>query len=205
MPTKDIPDIIVGRLPKYLQTLQRLKDQGQDCVSSQDLGTYLGISSAQIRKDLSQFGEFGKQGTGYSIPYLVNQLQKILKVDRTWEIALIGAGHLGHAIARYQGFQNRGFVITHVYDKDPDKVGKTLANLVIKDAVTMVEDLRTNHIVVAMLTVPASEAQRVTDELVKAGVHAILNYAPVALKVPSGVLVKDIDPINGLQHMTYYL
>src|SRR5512142_175217 len=123
MDSNSIPDIVVGRLPRYLLALKRMSEQGKVSTSSQELGELLGISAAQIRKDLSQFGEFGKQGTGYSIPYLIDQLQLILRIKSTWELALIGAGDLGHAIARYQGFANRGFHVAMVFDNDPSKIG----------------------------------------------------------------------------------
>ncbi len=200
-----IPDIVVGRLPRYLQTLQRLQAEGVSSTSSQELGQRLGISAAQIRKDLSQFGGFGKQGTGYSVPYLINQLESILKVDRTWDIALIGAGDLGHAIARYQGFANRGFCICEVFDSDPKKIGSKIDDYVVRDAANMTEIIREKGLKVAMLTVPASVAQSVAEELVKAGIRAILNYAPVPLSLPPEVEVEYIDPIIQLQHMTYYL
>ncbi len=202
---QQIPDIVVSRLPRYLQALQRLHAEGVESTSSQELGKRLGISAAQIRKDLSQFGEFGKQGTGYSVPYLVNQLQSILNVDRTWDIALVGAGDLGHAIARYQGFANRGFCICLVFDSDPKKIGTQIGDYVVQDTAGMVEVIRERGIKVAMLTVPASVAQEVADDLVKAGVRAILNYAPVPLSLPPEVEVEYINPIIQLQHMTYYL
>ncbi len=202
---QQIPDIVVGRLPRYLQTLQRLHAEGIESTSSQELGQRLGISAAQIRKDLSQFGEFGKQGTGYSVPYLINQLEAILNVDRTWDIALIGAGDLGHAIARYQGFANRGFCIALVFDSDPDIIGTEIGDYKVEDAANMVNMIREEGLKVAMLTVPASVAQKVADDLVKAGIRAILNYAPVPLSLPPEIEVEYIDPIIQLQHMTYYL
>src|SRR5690349_278719 len=127
-----IPDIVIGRLPIYLRTLKLLHDQGQEVTSSQELGELLGISSAQIRKDLSHFGEFGKQGTGYDIVYLCKQLEEILKVDCIWPVALVGAGYLGHALASYNGFENRGFRIVAVFDNDPRKIGESLGHVVVQ-------------------------------------------------------------------------
>jgi redox-sensing transcriptional repressor len=123
MTAKTVPDIVVGRLPRYLQALQQLQQNGQKTTSSQELGEKVGISAAQIRKDLSLFGEFGKQGTGYSIPYLIDQLQTILNIKQVWDMVLVGAGDLGHAIAHYGGFRNRGFRVAMVFDNDPKKVG----------------------------------------------------------------------------------
>ena len=205
MVEKIIPDIIVGRLPRYLRTLQEMRDNGATTTSSQELGERLGISAAQIRKDLSQFGEFGKQGTGYSIDYLIEKLQNILKVDRMWDMVLVGIGDLGHAIARYGGFTNCGFQITKVFDNDPTKVGKTVAGFTVQSMDEMEAEIQNNHIQIAMITTPASAAQGVADCLVKAGVKAILNYAPTTLAVPREVHVQYIDPVVHLQRMTYYL
>jgi redox-sensing transcriptional repressor len=205
MSDRNIPDIVVGRLPRYLLALQRLQSEGAKTTSSQELGEKLGLTAAQIRKDLSQFGEFGKQGTGYSVIYLIDQLSKILKTDRVWGIALVGAGNLGHAIARYQGFSNRGFCISLIFDSDPEKINTQVGDYVVHDIANLVDVIQQNEIKIAMLTVPSSEAQHVADDLVRAGVRAILNYAPTPLIVPPGVRVQNIDPIFQLQHMTYYL
>jgi len=204
MATK-IPDIVVGRLPKYLQALLYLRQAGQETTSSQQLGEKVRISAAQIRKDLSLFGEFGKQGTGYSIPFLIDQIQTILKLNRSWDVVLVGAGDLGHAIIRYRGFGSSGFSIVLAFDKDPDKVGQKLGDLTIQPVDNMEEQIRAAKIQVAMLTVPASEAQATAEILVRAGVRAILNYAPITLSVPEGVHVEAVEPILQLQHMTYYL
>lgn len=200
-----IPDIIIGRLPIYLRALQRLTEQGVHNTSSQELGEMIGISAAQIRKDISQFGEFGKQGTGYSIPFLIERLQTILKVNRVWDVIIVGMGDMGHALARYNGFVNRGYQVSMVFDNDPDKVGQTVNNLEIYDTTTMVEKVKQGRVRIAMLTVPASAAQAVADQLVKGGVKAILNYAPIHLNVPKDVHVQHIDPATHLQRMTYYL
>ncbi len=205
MNAEKIPDIIIGRLPVYLRALQRMADSGLKTTSSQELGEHVGISAAQIRKDISQFGEFGKQGTGYSITYLLDKLRGILKVDRIWEVALVGAGDMGHALARYQGFTNRGFHIAMVFDNDKEKVGQKIDSFIIEDTEKIVERLKSAGIKIAMLTVPAPAAQSVADKLVQAGVKAILNYAPISLNVPNNVKVQYIDPSIHLQRMTYYL
>jgi len=202
---KTIPDIIVGRLPHYLRALQQMSLNGGHTTSSQELGETLGISAAQIRKDLSQFGEFGKQGTGYSIPFLIQQLQTILKVNRMWEMALIGIGDLGHAIARYQGFAKAGFHITMVFDNDPAKIGTKIGDFVVQDTNTMIHTISKAGIKIAMITTPASGAQQVADCLVKAGVKAILNYAPTSITTPPDVRTQYIDPVINLQRLTYYL
>ena len=205
MNTSKIPDIIIGRLPVYLRALQRLSEQGILTTSSQELGEMIGISAAQIRKDISQFGEFGKQGTGYSVPFLIERLRTILKVDRVWEVVIVGMGDIGHALARYNGFANRGFHINMVFDNDAQKIGQKAGDYEIMDTAKLAEKIKQNKIKVAMLTVPAPVAQEMADQLVKAGIKAILNYAPINLNVPNSVHVQYIDPATHLQRMTYYL
>jgi redox-sensing transcriptional repressor len=205
MARSDIPDIVIGRLPIYLRALVRLQAEEREITSSHELGERLGISSAQIRKDLSHFGEFGKQGTGYAVDTLAGELQRILNVDREWQVALVGVGDLGRAIAHYGGFTQRGFRITQLFDSDPTKVGKRVGKLIIRDMAEMADVLREENIRVAMIATPADHAQDVADELVAAGVHAILNYAPIIISVKKGVRVEYIDPGIHLQRMAYYL
>ena len=205
MENKLIPDIVVGRLPLYLRALQHMQQEGRKVTSSQELGERLGISAAQIRKDLSQFGEFGKQGTGYDIEYLVKNLRSILKVDRVWDVVVIGAGDIGSAIAGYQGFADRGYQVTMLFDSNPEIIGAQVGAFIVKDSRGMVKTIREAGIKVAMIAVPAAHAQEVTDELIKAGVKAILNYAPINLTVPDGVRVQYTDPVTHMQRMTYYL
>lgn len=205
MPTASVPDIVVGRLPLYLRALTQMAGSGKEITSSQELGERLGISSAQIRKDLSQFGEFGKQGTGYNIAYLTGQLRRILKVDRIWEVALVGIGDLGRAIAHYGGFVDRGYRVVAVFDNDPAKIGTQVGSVTIEDTGRIVEVVGARRITVAMLAVPREAAQEVTDRLVEAGIHAILCYAPTSVQVPKGVHVQYIDPVLHMQRMTYYL
>lgn len=200
-----IPDIIIGRLPIYLRALQRMAEKGKKTTSSQELGDYVGISAAQIRKDISQFGEFGKQGTGYSIAFLIDKLREILRVDRMWDVAVVGVGAVGHALVRYQGFANRGFRIAMIFDVDPSKIGTRVGDYVVEDAAKLTDRVRAAKLRIAMLAVPAAAAQDVADRLVQAGVKAILNYAPTSLNVPRGVHVQHIDPATHLQRMTYYL
>jgi redox-sensing transcriptional repressor len=200
-----IPDIIIGRLPLYLRALQQMSERGMKTTSSQELGDYVGISAAQIRKDISQFGEFGKQGTGYSIPFLIEKLREILKVNRMWDVVVVGVGDVGHALARYGGFAERGFRVAMIFDVDPSKIGATVGEFTIEDTNNLVERVRSAHIKLAMIAVPATAAQQVADLLVEAGVRAILNYAPTVLNVPEGVHVQHIDPATHLQRMTFYL
>ncbi len=202
---RKIPDIIVGRLPIYLQALEHMRNHGFETTSSQELGNAIGISAAQIRKDLSQFGEFGKQGKGYSVPYLVDQLRTILHVDRVWDIVVIGAGNLGHAIANYQGFRDHGFQVAMIFDNNQQRIGTQIGDFLVRDMAELVPLVSKAGIKVAMLTVPAAAAQEVAENLVKAGIKSILNYAPITLSVPSDVHVQNVDPVLYLQWMTYYL
>jgi redox-sensing transcriptional repressor len=207
MARRAIPDIVIGRLPIYLRALNFLVAEGREITSSQELGDRLGISSAQIRKDLSHFGEFGKQGTGYDIAFLRDQLRQIMKVDRMWDVALVGAGNLGKAIADYGGFSGKGFNVTAIFDTDADKIGKPMGinQVAVQPIADLAETLKERGIQVGIIATPAEAAQGVARTMVEAGVRAILNYAPITITVPAGVRVQYIDPVVGLQRMTYYL
>jgi redox-sensing transcriptional repressor len=205
MAPADVPDIVIGRLPIYLRALNFLLEEEREITASQELADKLGISSAQIRKDLSHFGEFGKQGTGYEIKYLREQLRKILKVDQEWDVALVGAGDLGHAIAHYGNFDRNGFHIVAVFDRNPRKIGAKMGRFQILDSESIPTVVHDMHIKVAIIAVPADSAQQVADTLVETGIQAILNYAPITLNVPPKIRVQYIDPVVHLQRMTYYL
>jgi redox-sensing transcriptional repressor len=201
----NIPDIVIGRLPVYLRALNRLTQEGFTVTSSHELGRRLGISSAQIRKDLSHFGGFGKQGTGYQIAYLEEKLRQVLHVNRDWYVALIGAGDLGSAIGNYRGFVDRGFHVACIFDSSPQKIGTKIGDLTIQAMDELQSTIQEQSIKIAMIAVPAEYAQEVTNTLVQAGVQAILNYAPINLNVPNNVHVQYIDPVLHLQRMTYYI
>ncbi len=205
MPSKPVPDIVVGRLPLYLRALEHLLNEHREITSSQELGERLGFSAAQIRKDLSFFGEFGKQGTGYRIAYLAQELRKILRVDRDWPVAVVGAGDLGHALAHYGGFKPKGFSIAAMFDNDPQKIGREVAGITIQDSREMVAEIRRLGIRIAIIATPASGAQTIANTLVEAGIEAILNYAPISINAPRSVRVQYVDPAALLQRMTYYL
>lgn len=206
MTIEDVPYIVVSRLPIYLRALTLLAEEGQEITSSQELGQKLGLSPAQIRKDLSHFGEFGKQGTGYEIEYLQQQLRRILKVSGKWQMILIGTGDLGRAIVlHYGGFEERGFNIAAVFDRDPRKIGQKLGQSEILNSQLMPQYVRDTEIKIAIIAVPASDAQDVAENLIEAGIKAILNYAPITLSVPPEIKVQYIDPVIYLQRMTYYL
>jgi redox-sensing transcriptional repressor len=202
----EIPDIVIGRLPIYLRELNQMaQSDGDVTTSSQELGRRLGISSAQIRKDLSHFGEFGKQGTGYHITYLIDQLQKILHLTKIWNVAVIGAGYLGHALVNYHGFQSRGFNVVAVFDVDEDKIGEEMGHLTVRPLYELEKSISENDVQIAILSLPPEVAQDVTDRLVSAGVKSLLSYAPGHLTVPDGIQVSYSDPVIQMQRMTYYL
>ena len=204
-PPENIPDIVIGRLPLYLRALRRLQQEEKEVTSSHELGKRLDISSAQIRKDLSHFGGFGKQGTGYRIEYLIEKLRDVLQVNQEWMVVVVGAGNLGIAISHYRGFQDRGFRIAHLFDISPQKIGARIGEFVVEPMQCMDKTISQENIKIAMLAVPAEQAQDVADQLVAAGVKAILNYAPINITVPANVQIQYIDPVTHLQHMTYYL
>ena len=200
-----IPRIIIGRLPLYLRALNRLQKDGYEYASSRELGKLLDISAAQIRKDLSHFGELGKRGKGYEIEFLICKLNQILNTDNIWKMIVIGAGDLGSGLTRYKGFTNRGFQVSAIFDIDPQKIGKKIGDLVAKDIRELEEYVKTNNIQIAVLAIPAEYAQDVIDDLVDAGITAILNYAPIYLKTPQGVQIEHIDPAVHLQKLSYFL
>jgi|YelNatPaOPRAMG01_1025707.scaffolds.fasta_scaffold124956_2 redox-sensing transcriptional repressor len=205
MASTDVPEIVVRRLPLYLRALTRLIEANHLITSSQELGEMLGMSSAQIRKDLSYFGEFGKQGMGYEVPYLRDQLRRILQVDRHWDMVLVGAGDLGHAIANYAGFKRWGYRVVAVFDNDSAKIGKPMGELTIRDVAELEQVIQAGHVRIGIIAVPAEHAQAVAERMVRGGIRAILNYAPINLNLPPEVRVHSIDPVVGLQSMSYYL
>ncbi len=201
----EIPPVVNDRLPLYTRTLAAQEAEGREVVSSQELGSRLGVTPAQIRKDLSYFGRFGKQGRGYNVRKLLDELHRILGLDRQWRMALVGVGKLGRAILGYEGFGPQGFRIVEAFDAHPDRIGERADNLTVKDTRELEAVLTKDPVDVGIVAVPAEIAQDVIDTLVKCGVRAILSYAPIAAHVPAGVYLKRIEPVLALQSMTYYL
>ena len=199
------PDVVIRRLPLYARSLRYLLQEDVRSVSSQELGERINVTAAQIRKDLSYFGEFGKQGTGYDIVYLCKQLEEILKVDCIWPVALVGAGYLGHALASYNGFENRGFRIIGVFDSDPQKIGENLGHVVVEPTSAIPDVVLKYRCQIAIIAVPTQGAQDVANTLIAAGIQSILCYAPITLTVPKSIRVEYIDPVIHFQHMTFYL
>jgi redox-sensing transcriptional repressor len=201
----EIPPVVIDRLPLYARALAALESQGREVVSSQELGQQLNVTPAQIRKDLSYFGRFGKQGRGYNVRKLLDELRRILGLNRQWRMALVGIGRLGRAILGYEGFGPQGFRIVEAFDSDASMIGKEFAGMTVHDTADIEKFLVEGSVDIGVVAVPAEMAQDVIDRLVKCGVHAILNYAPIAAHVPRGVQIKRIDPVLSLQGMTYYL
>ncbi|WP_448575967.1 redox-sensing transcriptional repressor Rex [Thermomicrobium sp.] len=200
-----VPDIVVRRLPLYLRTLRQLQRAGYRTVSSEELAQVLGVTAAQIRRDLSYFGRFGKQGYGYPVAALIRELEGVLHLDRLWNVALVGYGKLGQAIAHYGEFEPNGFRITAIFAKSPEHIGQIANGVVVLPATEIERVVREQGIRIGIIAVPPEAAQEVAEKLVAGGVRAILNYAPTVLHVPPEVTVREIDPISALQSMTFYL
>jgi redox-sensing transcriptional repressor len=201
----EIPPVVIDRLPLYARALSKLEEGGREVVSSQELGTRLGVTPAQIRKDLSYFGRFGKQGRGYNVRKLLDELWRILGLDKQWRMALVGVGKLGRAILGYGGFTPQGFRIVEAFDSNPKRIGERINDLTVRDVDDLERVLLQNPVDVGIVAVPADIAQDAIDALVKCGVRAILNYAPIAARVPPGIQIKRIEPVLALQSMTYYM
>ena len=201
----DVPEVVVLRLPQYVRALGELLRRNVSVVSSQQLGTQLQMTPAQIRKDLSYFGRFGKQGRGYPVAYLLGELRQVLGLERKWNSCLVGVGRLGRAIINYPGFTPEGFNIVAAFDTASGEVGQAIGPLLVQPIADLDKTIKERDIRIGIVAVPATQAQDVIDRLVRCGVKAILNYAPVGPQIPDGVRVRNIDPILALQSMTYYL
>jgi len=204
-PLLSAPEVVIDRLPVYARTLAALESRGRHVVSSQELGDELGVTPAQIRKDLSYFGRFGKQGRGYNVQRLAGELRRILGLDQEWRMVLVGVGNLGRAILRYRGFTPEGFKIIAAFDTDLNVVGRVVGGVRVYNVEDLPQFLKDNPADIGIVAVRAVAAQEVADILLNCGIKGILNYAPVALRVPKGKQLKDIEPVLALQSMTYYL
>ncbi|NTW00149.1 MAG: redox-sensing transcriptional repressor Rex [Oscillochloris sp.] len=201
----DPPDVVIRRLPLYARSLRYLLEEGIHSVSSQELGERINVTAAQIRKDLSYFGEFGKQGIGYDVEKLLNHIERILGLTQSWPVVLVGVGHLGQAIARYDGFHTQGLQIVGLFDTDAQKIGQMVSGVEIFDYARMPQVIHESNARLGIIAVPAADAQSVADMLIDAGIRAILCYAPIILQAPDHVWVRYIDPVAVLHSMTYYL
>ena len=195
---------VAARLSRYLQVLTQARKMGKERISSQEIADYTNINATQIRRDLSNFGKFGKRGVGYSIESLLGEIRRILRTQGQHNIALVGAGRLGQAIASSPIFAEHGINIASVYDSDPDKIGTDVGGTIVEDERRLKDGVREKNIVVGVLAVPASAAQKVADDLVDAGVRIIFNYSEGLLDVPSDVTVHTSNPAVELLHALYF-
>jgi redox-sensing transcriptional repressor len=202
---EEVPEVVVARLPQYVRILKQLLDDGIQVANSQQLGEKLQVTPAQIRKDLSYFGRFGKQGRGYSVQHLLAELRQILGLNGDWNVVIVGMGRLGKAILSYPGFTPDGFHLVAALDNDPALIGEWVGGLTIRSSEELAQVVADHQITIAIVAVPSVHTQSVIDRLVECGVRAILNYAPIAPQVPEGVKIRNIDPVLSLQSMTYYL
>ena len=205
MQTVGAPEVVILRLPLYVRALTQLQREGESVVSSQQLGERLRMTPAQIRKDLSYFGRFGKQGRGYSIAFLLEELRDILGLNGEWRACLVGVGRLGRAIINYTGFAPEGFTIVAAFDSSDSQVGSKVNDLLVRPMSDLSLAVDEMGVSIGIVAVPAAQAQLVIDNLVENGIKGILNYAPIAPYVPMDVVVRNIDPVLSLQSMTFYL
>ncbi len=205
MDSVEVPEVVVLRLPLYVRALSQFISDGTDVVSSQQLGRLLQMTPAQIRKDLSYFGRFGKQGRGYNVRFLMRELQEILGLDREWRACLVGVGRLGRAIINYPGFYRENFRIVAAFDGDLSQVGSQIGEFNVQPMAELASTVCEKQISIGIVAVPAAQAQSVIDDLVKNNIKGILNYAPVAAQVPINIVIRNIDPVLSLQSMTFYL
>ena len=202
---KKVSDSTVGRLSVYLRLLEELNHEGVTALSSEELAEHCGTSAAQVRKDLSFFGTFGKRGMGYGVTELIAALRSILGLERRWRVALVGAGKIGAALFAYQDFRRQGFYIESVFDSDITKVGQRWNGLVVRHDAELDEALRRDAVDIAIIAVPADVAQGVVDRVINAGVKAILNFAPTKLRVPDHVALKNVNMALELEGLSYAL
>ena len=195
---------VAARLSRYLQVLSQAQKMGKERISSQEIADYTNINATQIRRDLSNFGKFGKRGVGYSIDSLLSEIRKILRTQGQHNIALVGAGRLGHAIASSPIFAEHGINIAAVFDNDPEKIGRLIGSMEIDDSRGLSDAVREKNIIVGVVAVPADHAQEVADELIDSGVRIIFNYSEALLDVPHDVTVHTSNPAVDLLHALYF-
>ena len=195
----------VDRLPLYFRTLRLIKSEGAEIVSSEELGRRIGVTPEQIRKDLAGFGAFGKKGVGYHVVELLDNIGAILGLDRRWNIAIIGVGHLGWALANYRNFESLGFHLSALFDQNPVIVGQIINGVEVLPVMDLETTITDRNIQIGVIAVPAGEAQSVVDRLVNTGVHGIWNFAPVRIRVPESVQLVSEDLSVGLTTLSYHL
>ena len=203
VPDPNVPKAVVSRLSLYLRELQQLLRIGKKTISSSKLGSRLGVTDAQVRKDFAYFGQFGYPGIGYRCDELVGEIRRILGTDRTWPVALIGCGNLGQALLGYRGFGKQGFQVVAAFDIDPSIVGQSFEGLTVIDLQKLPDLVRENDIKLAILAVPAKAANQAVESLVEAGITGILNFAPVTLNLPKSISVVGVDLAMELEQLAF--
>ena len=199
-----IPEATVGRLPVYLRALVDMAEQGSATVSSEELAEAAGVNSAKVRKDLSHLGTYGTRGVGYDVAYLIHQIRRELGLTQHWPVLIAGVGNLGHALANYHGFGERGFKVVALVDADRGKVGERVDGLVIRHIDELPQIVREQEVAIGLICTPAPVAQDVADRMVEAGIRSILNFAPTVLSVESGVSLRKVDLSIELQILAFY-
>lgn len=199
-----IPDATVSRLPLYLRALLESSDQLQATVSSERLAELSGVNAAKVRKDLSHLGTYGTRGVGYEVEHLLREISREMGLTQDWPVAIVGVGNLGHALANYKGFMEKGFRIVAIFDADPAKVGELIGDITISHISDLAQVVSSNEIAIAIIATPAGSAQEVADLLVGAGVKSILNFAPSVINVPKGTTIRKVDLSMELQILSFY-
>jgi redox-sensing transcriptional repressor len=204
MSDRVIPEATVGRLPVYLRGLVEMAENGVGTISSNDLAEAAGVNSAKVRKDLSYLGSYGTRGVGYDVAYLIHQVRRELGLTQDWPVLIVGAGNLGHALAKYKGFSRRGFGIVALVDSDPAKVGEQVDSLTVEHIDDLAGIVRREGVAIGVICTPASAAQEVADRMIAAGIRSILNFAPAVITLPEDVSVRKVDLAIELQILGYY-
>lgn len=203
MEQKEISQAVIGRLPRYFRYLGDLKDEGVERISSQELSELMQVTASQIRQDFNNFGGFGQQGYGYNVEYLYDEISKILGLNQTHHLIIIGAGNLGQAIGNYMNFERRGFILKGLFDSNPALEGKEVRGIAVQPMENIEEFVKANNIDIAVLTIPKTSAVAVAENLVKYGIKAIWNFAHVDLNVPEGIQVENVHLSDSLMKLSY--
>src|SRR5439155_6790229 len=201
---RTIPEATLGRLPVYLRVLVETAEQGTTTISSESMAEAAGVNSAMVRKDLSYLGSYGTRGVGYDVAYLIHQVRRAPGLTQHWPIAIAGIGNLGHALANYRGFAERGFEVAVLVDADPAKVGERVGDISIAHVDDLPRLARDRGVAIGVIATPATAAQQVAERMVEAGIRSILNFAPAVVSVPAGVTVRKVDLAIELQILAYY-
>jgi len=205
MKERKIPKETIDRLPLYLRCLEKLIEDGEENISSKNFSKRLNLNSAQVRKDLSYFGDFGTRGVGYKTKKLASKIREILNLNTKWKMALVGVGNIGSALLTYTGFDERDFQVEMAFDSDPELIGKEINDVEIEEVSRLPERIEAEEIKLGIIAVPASAAQEIADQMVEGGVTGILNFAPALLNLPEEVRLAQVDITKELEQLVYYL